>query len=42
MTFGPIVSPEWLHEHINDEDVRVIDFRWYLICLLYTSPSPRD
>jgi thiosulfate/3-mercaptopyruvate sulfurtransferase len=31
MTFGPIVSPEWLHEHINDEDVRVIDFRWYLM-----------
>jgi thiosulfate/3-mercaptopyruvate sulfurtransferase len=31
MTFGPIVSPEWLHEHIGDTDVRVIDFRWYLI-----------
>jgi thiosulfate/3-mercaptopyruvate sulfurtransferase len=31
MTFGPIVSPEWLHEHVDDEDLRVIDFRWYLI-----------
>ena len=31
MTFGPIVSPEWLHEHVNDEDLRVIDFRWYLM-----------
>jgi thiosulfate/3-mercaptopyruvate sulfurtransferase len=31
MTFGPIVSPEWLREHIEDPDVRVIDFRWYLV-----------
>lgn len=31
MTFGPIVSPEWLHEHIDDADLRVIDFRWYLM-----------
>jgi thiosulfate/3-mercaptopyruvate sulfurtransferase len=31
MTFGPIVSPEWLHQHIDDEDLRVIDFRWYLM-----------
>ncbi|HEY5034062.1 MAG TPA: sulfurtransferase [Candidatus Dormibacteraeota bacterium] len=31
MTFGPIVSPEWLHEHIDDPDLRVIDFRWYLV-----------
>jgi thiosulfate/3-mercaptopyruvate sulfurtransferase len=30
-SFGPIVSPEWLHEHIDDPDLRVIDFRWYLI-----------
>ena len=29
--FGPIVSPEWLHEHIDDRDLRVIDFRWYLV-----------
>jgi thiosulfate/3-mercaptopyruvate sulfurtransferase len=28
--FGPLVSPEWLHEHIGDADLRVIDFRWYL------------
>jgi thiosulfate/3-mercaptopyruvate sulfurtransferase len=28
--FGPIVSPEWLYEHIADPDLRVIDFRWYL------------
>lgn len=28
--FGPLVSPEWLREHIDDPDVRVIDFRWYL------------
>jgi thiosulfate/3-mercaptopyruvate sulfurtransferase len=31
VTFGPIVSPEWLHQHIDDEDLRVIDFRWYLM-----------
>jgi thiosulfate/3-mercaptopyruvate sulfurtransferase len=30
MTFGPIVSPEWLHEHIHDPDLRIIDFRWSL------------
>ena len=29
--FGPIVSPEWLQEHIEDSDLRIIDFRWYLI-----------
>jgi thiosulfate/3-mercaptopyruvate sulfurtransferase len=29
--FGPIVSPEWLHEHIQDSDLRIIDFRWYLM-----------
>ena len=29
--FGPIVSPEWLHEHIEDPNLRVIDFRWYLM-----------
>ncbi|HEY2597823.1 MAG TPA: sulfurtransferase [Candidatus Dormibacteraeota bacterium] len=29
--FGPIVSPEWLHEHIDDPDLRILDFRWYLI-----------
>ncbi len=29
--FGPIVSPEWLHEHIEDPDLRIVDFRWYLV-----------
>src|SRR5690242_17260858 len=29
--FGPLVTAEWLHEHIHDADLRVIDFRWYLI-----------
>ena len=28
--FGPLVSPEWLREHLDDKDLRVIDFRWYL------------
>jgi thiosulfate/3-mercaptopyruvate sulfurtransferase len=28
--FGPLVSPQWLHEHIADPDLRVVDFRWYL------------
>lgn len=31
MAFGPLVSGEWLHEHLGDRDVRVIDFRWYLL-----------
>lgn len=30
MGFGPLVEADWLREHINDRDVRVIDFRWYL------------
>lgn len=30
MAFGPLVSADWLHEHLTDHDVRVIDFRWYL------------
>ena len=29
--FGPLISADWLHEHIDDHDVRVIDFRWYLV-----------
>jgi len=29
-TFGPLVSPEWLREHIGEPNLRVIDFRWYL------------
>src|ERR1700738_5095751 len=28
--FGPIVSPEWLRAHLNDPDLRLIDFRWSL------------
>src|ERR1700682_5392034 len=31
MSFGPLVSAEWLQEHMGDPDVRVIDFRWYLL-----------
>lgn len=30
MTFGPLVDAGWLHRHIDDDDLRVIDFRWYL------------
>jgi thiosulfate/3-mercaptopyruvate sulfurtransferase len=29
--FGPLVSPEWLRDHLDDPDLRVIDFRWYLL-----------
>jgi thiosulfate/3-mercaptopyruvate sulfurtransferase len=29
--FGPLVDAGWLREHLNDPDVRVIDFRWYLL-----------
>jgi thiosulfate/3-mercaptopyruvate sulfurtransferase len=29
--FGPIVSPEWLQDRIADPDLRVVDFRWYLV-----------
>ena len=28
--FGPIVSPDWLREHLRDPDLRIIDFRWHL------------
>jgi thiosulfate/3-mercaptopyruvate sulfurtransferase len=28
--FGPLITAGWLHEHVGDPDVRVIDFRWYL------------
>ncbi len=30
-SFGPLVSAEWLHEHLGEPDLRVIDFRWYLL-----------
>ncbi len=29
--FGPLVSPKWLHDHIGEPDLRVVDFRWYLV-----------
>jgi thiosulfate/3-mercaptopyruvate sulfurtransferase len=29
--FGPLVDADWLRRHIDDDDVRVIDFRWYLL-----------
>ena len=29
--FGPLVEPGWLRQHLTDPDVRVIDFRWYLL-----------
>jgi thiosulfate/3-mercaptopyruvate sulfurtransferase len=29
--FGPIVSAEWLRGHLGEPDLRVIDFRWYLL-----------
>ncbi len=29
--FGPLVTSEWLHEHLGEPDLRVIDFRWYLL-----------
>ena len=28
--FGPLVNAGWLHEHVDDHGVKVIDFRWYL------------
>ena len=28
--FGPLVTADWLHEHLSDRDLRVVDFRWYL------------
>jgi thiosulfate/3-mercaptopyruvate sulfurtransferase len=31
LTFGPLVDARWLHEHIGEADLRVIDFRWYLL-----------
>jgi thiosulfate/3-mercaptopyruvate sulfurtransferase len=31
MAFGPLVDADWLRDHIGDSDVRVIDFRWYLL-----------
>jgi len=28
--FGPLVSADWLHAHVHDGDVGIVDFRWYL------------
>jgi thiosulfate/3-mercaptopyruvate sulfurtransferase len=30
MSVEPLVSPEWLKEHLHDPSVRPIDVRWYL------------
>jgi thiosulfate/3-mercaptopyruvate sulfurtransferase len=30
MGFGPIVSPEWLQEHLGEPQLKVVDLRWYL------------
>ncbi|MEQ8842008.1 MAG: sulfurtransferase [Acidimicrobiales bacterium] len=30
MNFGPIVSPEWLAEHLHDEGQVIVDVRWTL------------
>src|SRR5882762_2980584 len=31
MRFGPLVTADWLREHLRDPDIRMIDFRWYLL-----------
>ncbi len=31
MAFGALVEAGWLRDHIDDADLRVIDFRWYLL-----------
>ena len=31
MSFGPLVDADWLRAHLHDSDLRVIDFRWYLL-----------
>lgn len=30
MATGPLVDANWLRAHLDDPDLRVIDFRWYL------------
>jgi thiosulfate/3-mercaptopyruvate sulfurtransferase len=30
VSFGPLVSVDWLAEHLHDPDLRIIDFRWTL------------
>ena len=34
MAIETLVSPDWLHNHLSDPDIRPIDVRWYL-----TDPS---
>ncbi|MGH7918574.1 MAG: sulfurtransferase [Candidatus Dormibacteraceae bacterium] len=29
-TFGPVQSADWLRDHVNDADLRIVDLRWYL------------
>jgi thiosulfate/3-mercaptopyruvate sulfurtransferase len=31
MAFGPLVDADWLRAHLHDPDLRIIDFRWYLL-----------
>lgn len=31
MSFGPLVDAGWLHGHLDDAGIRVVDFRWYLL-----------
>jgi thiosulfate/3-mercaptopyruvate sulfurtransferase len=31
MAFGPLVDADWLRAHLHDPDLRVVDFRWYLV-----------
>ena len=31
MAFGPLVDAGWLRANLHDPDLRVIDFRWYLL-----------
>ena len=31
MAFGPLVDANWLRAHLHDPDLRVVDFRWYLL-----------
>ncbi len=28
--FGPLVEASWLAQHLEDTELRIIDFRWYL------------
>jgi thiosulfate/3-mercaptopyruvate sulfurtransferase len=31
MAFGPLVDADWVRAHAHDPDLRIIDFRWYLL-----------